>query len=91
MNPEGRALSLFSQMADAVAEIDRRIAVVSAHRAGLVEKRDRKHKQIPLSEREWKMWQQKIDAAEAQLLRLVTEKSGLFGSPIKAPFQEGES
>ena len=89
MTDAGRALWFFSELADAVAEVDRKIAVVSAHRATIIQKRDHKAEQIALSEREQRMYQSRIDAAEAQLLLLVQEKSRLFGSPVKAPFEGG--
>jgi hypothetical protein len=75
---EGRALGKFRGLRSRVADLDARIAVVTAHRDRIIAQRDRKHDQIPLSEREWKMWEHKIAVAQGTIDCLTNERRALL-------------
>lgn len=78
VSAEGRALALFRGLRQQVAQLDERIAHVTAHRDRLIQARDRKHAQIPLSDREQRMWQHRIDIQEGAIAALEQEKRALL-------------
>lgn len=76
----GKALGKFRGLASQVSALDDRIAVVTQYRDGLLAKRDRAASVIPLTEREQRMWQNKIDCANGTIEALNTERRALFGA-----------
>lgn len=61
-----------------MADLNDRIARVQAHMNRLVAQRDRKHAQIPLTDRERIAWQRKIDVAAGTIAGLEAERRALL-------------
>lgn len=59
------------------ADLEQRIQHVLDYRNGLIEKRDRKHAQIPLRDAERRMWETKIALADESIASLRAELSAL--------------
>jgi cyclopropane fatty-acyl-phospholipid synthase-like methyltransferase len=78
VTPEGRALGRFRAIRRQTDELTARIKSVTEWRDRITAERDRKHAQIPLSEREARMWQNKIDTAQGCIDALEAEKRTLL-------------
>lgn len=77
-SPEGRALGTFRGLRSRIADIDSRLASVTAHRDRMIAQRDHKHAQIPLTEREQRMFDKRIAVVQGSIDALNAERRALL-------------